>query len=141
MRGSTLKELYKPLYNFRAESRDFKYAVHPSCDQPYFQSRIVHCPYRLAAQLGCSEITNMLLSSHKYLLQEDLDPVLQDAVCSGRSDLVKSLLARGADANAESEDFGSSLQIAAKRGETELVELLLAYGADVNLRARQNQLA
>jgi len=45
---------------------------------------------------------------------------------------VDTLLARGADVNAQGGIYGTALQAASERGHCEVVHTLLARGADVN---------
>ena len=59
--------------------------------------------------------------------------MLRTAIAVDRLDIVKLLLAKGADINIKSFD-DTLLHVAATHGSGELVELLLAQGADVNAR-------
>ncbi len=57
---------------------------------------------------------------------------LMYAAHSGLPEAVKTLLARGADVQAESAQGGTALHYAARSGHSEVAKLLLAAGADVN---------
>ena len=65
---------------------------------------------------------------------DGLSYVLLDACKNGNIDLVKLLLAHGADVNAEDGNGDSPLLWASSRGDTEIVKLLLVHGADVNIK-------
>lgn len=54
------------------------------------------------------------------------------AVRMNRGDIVKLLLEKGADVNAEEGDDGTALDVAALSGHADLVRLLLSHGAAVN---------
>jgi len=62
------------------------------------------------------------------------DTALQAASSSGIIDLVKILVARGAELNAAPSEFngGTALQLSAKNGHTKVAQYLLAKGADAN---------
>jgi ankyrin repeat protein len=89
-------------------------------------------PHRLTLRLGFRQVTEMLISTDEYLIQEDLDRALQEAVHAGDSSMVEMLLDRGADVNGEAEPWGSALHAAATEGHAELVGLLLDKGAAIN---------
>ncbi|KAI8203203.1 hypothetical protein KHU50_004149 [Colletotrichum sp. SAR 10_65] len=80
-----------------------------------------------------------------FLVQEDLDLALLDAVDGGNAELVQFLLKEGADVNARSEVFtgalgerlGGALQVATYNIHLAIVELLLDHGADINARYEQ----
>jgi ankyrin repeat protein len=59
-------------------------------------------------------------------------PLMVAAACDGCSDIVKLLLAKGADPNAAAANGATALGLAAQKGEPESVRLLLAAGADPN---------
>ncbi|KAI3293870.1 hypothetical protein DTO002I6_4816 [Penicillium roqueforti] len=50
----------------------------------------------------------------------------------GLQQTAQLLLAKGADVNAQIDNYGSALQAASDRGYIEIVELLLAHGAEIN---------
>lgn len=95
---------------------------------------LTHHPYRFTAQLGSLQLTDMLLSKNKYIVQEDLDILLQDASTGGNIDLVKLLLKKGASLHTRSDSFGDALQAAAASEDVAIAKLLLDHGADVNAR-------
>ncbi|KAK1242542.1 hypothetical protein MKX08_005354 [Trichoderma sp. CBMAI-0020] len=107
---------------------------------PVFDGILQH-PYYFTALLGCSQLTELLLSDDlsigKYLTQEDMDIMLQLAALAGSKDLVLSLLDRGAAINAERvgneyRQYGDALQAAVQQGNPDIVRILLNRGADVN---------
>lgn len=57
---------------------------------------------------------------------------------AARADLVRALLAAGADVNATNVRGGTALMYAATQGETEIVAALLSRGAAVNARAEND---
>ena len=63
---------------------------------------------------------------------EDLNEQLVTAAKEGNTATAQTLLARGADANAQSIEGRIALMVAAESGHTEMVRLLLAEGAEVN---------
>ncbi|EMS50059.1 Protein TANC2 [Triticum urartu] len=63
--------------------------------------------------------------------EDDGDTVLHHAARKGRCEIVKLLLARGADVNGSSE-HGTPLHLAAVKGHESTVEVLLEHHADVN---------
>src|SRR6266404_443330 len=58
------------------------------------------------------------------------------AAKDGRADRVEALLAKGLDADAETEYGVTALQFAADRGHLDVVRVLLAHHANVNKRDR-----
>jgi outer membrane protein assembly factor BamB len=64
------------------------------------------------------------------------DEELWRAAKQGRADLVEALLAKGWDADAETDYGVTALHFAAARGHLEVVRVLLAHRADVNRRDR-----
>ncbi|PFH60075.1 hypothetical protein XA68_11493 [Ophiocordyceps unilateralis] len=95
-------------------------------------------PPRLMARMGFAGLTEMLLRQSKYLIQEDLDVALQEAVVGGSEAVFRLLLDRGADVDAENAviDGGMPLEgplwAAAYQGLTVIVKQLLDEGIDVN---------
>ncbi|KAJ5514956.1 NACHT nucleoside triphosphatase [Penicillium fimorum] len=57
---------------------------------------------------------------------------LQAASQGGHQEIVKLLLDKGADVNAQGGEYGNALQGASQRGHQEIIKLLLDKGADVN---------
>jgi hypothetical protein len=55
----------------------------------------------------------------------------------GHQRMVKLLLDKGADVNAQGGDYGNALQAASKGGREQIVKLLLDKGADVNAQGRR----
>ncbi|MDI9408013.1 MAG: ankyrin repeat domain-containing protein [Candidatus Pacebacteria bacterium] len=68
-------------------------------------------------------------------------PKLLEAAFNGNSDLVKSLLAAGADVNARNAEGRTALMDAAYKGNVKMVKLLLAAGASVNLQSKDGSTA
>ena len=56
-------------------------------------------------------------------------------------ELVKFLLAAGADPNLQKDDGETTLMTVTRHGETQLVKLLLAYGAGVNIKTKSGKTA
>lgn len=67
--------------------------------------------------------------------------LLMNAAVEGRVDVVRDLLARGADVNARDNDGRTALMDASANGHIEIVKLLLAKGADVNAKTKWGQSA
>jgi len=63
-----------------------------------------------------------------------LQTPLHRAVMEGHSDIVKSLLIKGADVDARTMPGDSGLHIACKRGHKEIVAMLIVKGADINAK-------
>lgn len=61
---------------------------------------------------------------------------LMEAVCRGRSDIVRLLLERGAEINTRTLGGYTALMFASKRGNIEIVRLLVEKGADLNAEAK-----
>jgi len=79
-------------------------------------------------------------SQDAVAVNQQLDAALIHAAREGQADVVQSLLAKGAQVNARTDD-GTALTEAAKEGFTEVVKLLLAAGADVKAVNRNNEQA
>ncbi|RVD83559.1 uncharacterized protein DFL_007943 [Arthrobotrys flagrans] len=62
----------------------------------------------------------------------EIGNTLQAASLKGHYNIVKLLLAKGADVNAQGGGFGSALQAASVNGHESVIELLLGKGVDVN---------
>jgi ankyrin repeat protein len=91
--------------------------------------RLPHC---LTASLGYVQLTDMLISSHEYLTQEDLDAALVRAAHQGCTAVMELLLKKGADINAQDGEFGSPLQAAIRGLQPAAVEFLVGRGANVH---------
>jgi ankyrin repeat protein len=90
------------------------------------------------ARLGDRETLERLIEQDPAIAARDA--VMMGAVDFGHHDLVRWLLARGADVNARS-DAGSrhtALHSAAWNGDVEMARLLLAAGADSSLRDHEH---
>ena len=57
----------------------------------------------------------------------------------GYEKIVKLLLNRGADINAQGSSYGNTLQTASYRGHGKIVQLLLNRGADINVQGRESE--
>ncbi|KAH8879534.1 hypothetical protein GQ53DRAFT_853627 [Thozetella sp. PMI_491] len=88
---------------------------------------------------------NLLLVVEDILAKERLDidginitycTPLQAALAEGHKEIVKLLVSKGANVNAEDEDYGTVLQAASAKGYKEIVNLLVAKGADINAEGR-----
>ncbi|KAF8243592.1 ankyrin [Wilcoxina mikolae CBS 423.85] len=69
-------------------------------------------------------------------LPHTISPDLQNAFCAtiflGNISMIRTLLAKGADVNADNTYFSRPLQLAIIRGRLDIVQLLLDHGADAN---------
>jgi hypothetical protein len=108
-----------------------------------YQDYSALCPRKmtglhLAAYFGVSKAADTLLLEHSPDLKDTFNRTpLWYAAQNGHEDIVKLLLAAGADVNAPAASYGegTALQSAAVEGHLEIVEKLLAAGADVNAAA------
>jgi len=67
----------------------------------------------------------------------ELNEQMVTAAFEGNTAVVMTLLAKGADVNAEGKYSGwTPLMLAARKGDTNLVSLLIAHGADLNAKSR-----
>ena len=66
---------------------------------------------------------------------------LIEAASKGDIDTVRTLLAKGADVNAEDNDGNTALMASAKNGHTNIVQVLLKQGADVNAKTKSGETA
>jgi ankyrin repeat protein len=93
---------------------------------------------RLAARKRASEMLRLLIEVGKPLVSMKLlEPVLIEHSGEGNMEIVKLLLDKGADANAQDGQYGNALQAASARGHAEIAQLLLDKGADVNAQCGQ----
>jgi outer membrane protein assembly factor BamB len=77
----------------------------------------------------------MVLCCHSLpLLAEDLKEDLFSAARKGDAEVVKALLAKGANVNAKTEYGATALSFAADKGHVEVVKILLKNRADVNTK-------
>ena len=91
-------------------------------------SNDIHC-----ATIGGHSQTTQLLPNVYAHIGSNLDVELRVAVGSGQEDVVRRLLAAGADANSSVGDWGcNALHIAAQRGKENIVKVLLNAGAVVD---------
>ncbi|MBW4692336.1 MAG: ankyrin repeat domain-containing protein [Lyngbya sp. HA4199-MV5] len=89
----------------------------------------------IAAQAGDTELFHALVAAENQRQRKKSDPsLLMSAVMAGRTDVVRALIAAGADVNAKVEMFFTfdALETAVDKGYTEIVKLLLDAGADPN---------
>lgn len=91
-------------------------------------------PYCFTGRLGFVRLTDMLLSSHRYLTQEDLDAVLHEGAYGNQIAIVRRMLERGAHVNALHPVAGSALHAAAMRGHVAVAEFLLERGAEIDVQ-------
>jgi len=63
---------------------------------------------------------------------QDMNQEMIKAALEGKTETVKTLLAKGADVNSENDSECTALIVAAKMGHTETVLFLIDKGADVN---------
>lgn len=68
------------------------------------QNLMMQLPQRFTAASGFAQLTDMLISSHKYLTQEDLDNTLKEATDSDRTAVINLLIEKGARIIADSVD-------------------------------------
>ncbi|PGH33792.1 hypothetical protein GX50_03361 [[Emmonsia] crescens] len=81
---------------------------------------------------------HLLKKPHSPAHTHHLIPALRVAATQGHTEIVRHLLARGADPNRDKLFFfGNPLQAASFKGHTEIVALLLRYNADPNARGYQ----
>ncbi|KAK4220982.1 ankyrin repeat-containing domain protein, partial [Podospora fimiseda] len=66
---------------------------------------------------------------------------LQAASSEGHQEIVKLLLDKGADVNAQGGFYGNALQAASSEGHQQIVKLLLDKGADVNAHGSSQEVA
>lgn len=94
--------------------------------------------------VGQIEWVTLLLNdgADPHLVEKDAgNTALHTAVEAKRSDIVRLLLDRGANPNAQNHLGDTPLHDAAKHGQVEIAQLLIQAGADVNLRNRYRRSA
>ena len=116
------------------------------------QDEVGHTALHVAAMYGKSDIVRMLLDkganvnaktkSWRKALRKGKKPVitldndehtaLHIAVIHGKSDVVRTLLDKGANVNAKTRSWWTALHMAAMYGKSDVVSILLDKGADVN---------
>ncbi|KAI8939798.1 hypothetical protein NX059_003537 [Plenodomus lindquistii] len=93
-----------------------------------------------SARNGCEMLAKLLLAADSTLAdikdKEGKTP-LYIAAEKGDQEMATLLLDKGADVNAQGEQFGSALQAALEGGNKEITMLLLDKGADVNAQGGQ----
>lgn len=93
-------------------------------------------PLELATGNGLTEVVNLLLEASNYSGRQKntkFDDAWFLAICGGHIDIVRSLIAVGADVN-RLWSRGSGLHYAIERGQKAIGQLLLASGASVDIR-------
>jgi ankyrin repeat protein len=120
-------------------------AFTPSFEYPGYST---HFPRRttglhLTARYGLLYLTQRFLVSgySNRNIEADLEDgegrtPLSYAAERGYEQVVKLLLDKGADVNAQGRPYGNALQAASARGHKQVVKLLLDKGADVNTQGR-----
>ncbi|XP_071636411.1 uncharacterized protein [Temnothorax longispinosus] len=95
-------------------------------------------PLSLAVFAGYRDIVEILLENKVYVNMKDpeIAKLLHCAASNGHKDVVKVLMARGADVNATTDvENLTPLHSAACEGYEEIVEILIAGGANVNFKS------
>lgn len=90
----------------------------------------------IAAQSGDTNFFRQLVEAEKQKLRKKNEPtLLMAATLEGKADIVRALIAAGADVNAKMEEFFTvdALEFAVNKGYTDIVKMLLDAGADPNL--------
>ena len=85
----------------------------------------------------CNQELTVAEAIPKRMISGPGDKLLNIASRQGHSQVVKILLARGADINALAE-YDTALHAATKKGHISIVKILLDQGADVNIATRQH---
>lgn len=88
-----------------------------------------------AAQAGDTHLFEQLVEAEKQQARQKEEPTLLiAATMAGRAEIVRSLIAAGADVNARVEQFFAvdALELAVEQQHIEIVKMLLAAGADPN---------
>jgi uncharacterized protein len=71
----------------------------------------------------------------------DVNKQLLDAAIDGKADVMRDMLARGADINTQNNVKDTALTLASWKGHTEIVDLLIKAGADINNQNNENYTA
>jgi uncharacterized protein len=89
------------------------------------------------AVAGNSEIFSQLLAAEQYSRKENQPTLLISAVMAGKTEIVRALVAAGADVNIRIEEFFTfdALEFAVDKEYLEIVKILIAAGADLNWQA------
>ncbi|KAH8632718.1 hypothetical protein IG631_11352 [Alternaria alternata] len=97
------------------------------------QDKSKRTPLLVAAELGHSEIVNLLLEEGADVnARSEFGNALYAASYYNRKETVDLLLSKGLDIEARGGIFGNALQVASYKGNREVVALLLDKGADIN---------
>ena len=102
---------------------------------PNLASVVGETPLMIAAHTGNASVVSQLLThraAHDVVEQSLGQTALMRAVAEDHLEVVRTLLAAGADAKARSKNRFTPLLFAAQQGNIEIARLLLAAGADVN---------
>ncbi|KAF8343377.1 ankyrin repeat-containing domain protein [Amanita rubescens] len=92
-------------------------------------------PLHYAALLGLGDIVEHLVKWNDFI--PTYGEIIQIAANHGYVDIIKTLLDKGVDVNAQGEHFGNVLQAAIAGGHLEIIRLLLDKGANVNAPGRE----
>ncbi|KAJ7027220.1 hypothetical protein C8F04DRAFT_1294713 [Mycena alexandri] len=131
-RGEPESDIRQPLLIFLANASKWRRLW----DMVSPESPILRHVPRAADALWIGAAFN-LKETCRYLIQHnEAGPVLREAISLGQEDIVRVLLAAGANANTEDPTYGTVLQLASYEGAAEIVRLLITAGADVNAAAQ-----
>jgi len=89
-------------------------------------------PLDYAVELGLEDIVEKLIMTNKW--SQKYSEAAQLAAQEGHIGIIKLLLDKGADLNAQSGEYCNALQAASYNGHDDMVRLLLDRGANVNAR-------
>jgi ankyrin repeat protein len=99
-------------------------------------------PLCYTASLGALQLTDLLITNGANINERPpagrFGNALQAAAWSGNESIVRLLLDRGADINAQGGRCGNALQAAAYRGYESIAQLLLDRGADINAQGGES---